>query len=372
MNEQEFPGNQMELFGELGSPDFGARAQSPEYPDGSELGENKVVDRSRKRAVESEDVDEFGLQEVDSDSKQFRVQVKAIFLTYSQVGETKESDLCHALLGRFNDRGVKCLECATERHRDGSRHFHIFLMLDKRLDSRDPKVFDFGDLHPNIKKVTKKVGSLKKIYHYLSKEGQEPTSYAKQFDMWDSSDRFVQKKSDWDAWLDFKKKKKILEPEFPRVGPHGFVINAPTDLERKRHLWVHGPPGCGKTTWFEREFGATKYFKVNANGRYPFDGYEGQRVILYDDAWPGKFHLTTLCNPRKQRQHVPGDTRYCERFLYEDRALLVIVLYNQSIDDVVEESDREVYHTRFREFYCANQLAFVLNIAQNNVNRDDE
>lgn len=336
---------------------------TPPLPEGAEFEELKRAPKRGRQedAGEEQDVDDIGLAEVGPDSEgKFRIQCKAFFLTYSQVGETKEFDVCSAIIERYHSKGIKCLECATESHRDTGKHFHIFLLLDKRLDSRDPKCFDVCGFHPNIKKVTKKIGSLNKIYHYLCKEGNIPKSFAQEFDFFPSSERFIAKKADFLAWLDYKKERKKPEPVFPRIGPHRISIHAPVDSNRKRHYWIYGPFGCGKTTWFEREFGASRYFKVNCLGRYPFDGYEGQTVILYDDGFPGKFHLTTLCNPRQQRQHVPGDTRYCERYLAPSQPLLLIVLMNASIDDSVLEEDRGAYTTRFNEIFCENSLAFAL------------
>lgn len=55
---------------------------------------------------------------------------------------------------------------AREKHQDGNDHFHVYLVLADAIKSRNPRLFDLGDNHPNIQTVR----SDKFVALYCSKE----------------------------------------------------------------------------------------------------------------------------------------------------------------------------------------------------------
>lgn len=302
----------------------------------------------KEKKVDDEDEENNGFEEVAENN--FRIQVKSVFLTYSRVGERKVEDFVKELSVRFVSREVQTIMYQRESHQDLEGHFHIVMILDKRLDSSDPRVFDIDGIHPNIKRP-KGRGAIQRIYFYLCKEGKVPQMFGKKFDLFVSPRGCKRQMEDFKCWMAHKKSLQEIDPVWPKRGPFNEVIPAPSDADRRRHLWIWGPPGIGKTTWFLREFGQTKFY-ARRNNKYPFEKYNSHQVILYDDIVPSSvFELTHLCNPRTQDQAVPCDTRYEERVLPARFPVLLIVLHNRSIAEMVPQEEREIFTTRFKEIH---------------------
>ena len=60
---------------------------------------------------------------------------------------------------------------AEEHHQDGGRHWHAFIQFNTAYRGRDPRAFDVGDLHPNIKSSKGTKTDLLRMWQYLHKEG---------------------------------------------------------------------------------------------------------------------------------------------------------------------------------------------------------
>jgi hypothetical protein len=72
--------------------------------------------------------------------------------------------LCENLVNKFHPRSwiISC-----EDHENGEPHYHVYLHLEKRLDTQDPLVFDQFGVHPNIQLIKKIPAWIK----YVTKDG---------------------------------------------------------------------------------------------------------------------------------------------------------------------------------------------------------
>jgi len=96
----------------------------------------------------------------------FRLRGKYLFLTYSQVEDGWTNTLWkNEFLGRLPEMlgGV----IGTERHADGGLHKHVCLELGRRIDTTNPRFFDFLGSHPNVQVAR----SWLAVLRYATKDG---------------------------------------------------------------------------------------------------------------------------------------------------------------------------------------------------------
>lgn len=105
----------------------------------------------------------------------FRWNTRTLYLTYSQCSLPKEevySQLAHILEWKCAN-GIEKYLVAEEKHQDGGDHLHVFLMLSKRLQSRNSRLLDLEGIegeayHPNVET---KVRSPARVIRYCKKDG---------------------------------------------------------------------------------------------------------------------------------------------------------------------------------------------------------
>jgi Geminivirus Rep catalytic domain len=97
-----------------------------------------------------------------------RIATKKLLLTYSQCSISIES--CFTALKQIlkeQGRNITDYALSTEKHQDGSSHIHAYIELDKRIDTKNMRVFDIsweGKLyHPNIVKSKYKAACVEYI-----------------------------------------------------------------------------------------------------------------------------------------------------------------------------------------------------------------
>lgn len=160
---------------------------------------------------------------------------------------------------------------ARELHQDGNPHFHAMLLLNKKLNTTNPRFFDIEGFHPSIEVVK----NIEKCLKYCRKDGD--------FIEYGTTPSFeYEKKGDeLPLWEDGMTKKDWLIACFEKKVPYGYclalweehnpanswntltefdeghasrithgklVCLVPTVDHLKSYLIV-GPSGCGKTTW---------------------------------------------------------------------------------------------------------------------------
>lgn len=108
---------------------------------------------------------------MDSNAKGFRLQAKAVFLTYSCPVELDQNPITskEALFAALDSlENVDKLMVGQELHENGKLHFHVYIGFTKRLTTRNAKFFDIMDVHPNIALVRKTAW---RVVKYVCKDG---------------------------------------------------------------------------------------------------------------------------------------------------------------------------------------------------------
>jgi hypothetical protein len=124
------------------------------------------------------------------------------------------------------------------------------------------------------------------------------------------------------------KAKERKEIEYPIHLPW-CVINKPKEAEKKRHIYIHGPPNCGKTTIIQEAMAGKKVFFVKTGEKYRYEGYKGEEIIVYDDVNKlPRDELISAANVYKSTQEVAGESRYCKNYWTANQARIIIILSN--------------------------------------------
>lgn len=265
----------------------------------------------------------------ENKEKGFRFCAARVFLTYPKCNLEKE-ELVEFL--RTKCKAERWI-VAREKHLDGSLHLHAFAFLEKELDTRDVRFFDLKDHHPNIKNGEMK-RDWKKAVYYCMKAGD----YVEHnLELLDSPDGFTKRYQDLKAWTSFVKQKKYTKVEFPIYLPDEkkSIIPKPTAAARQRHWWLVAPPNWGKSYWCSVTFANTNVFFPISNSDTPFDHYDNEQVILFDDFLFKEEHkamLQDVGNTVYYKKHVWGRTRFHPKFWptggEEGGVRLMIVLAN--------------------------------------------
>lgn len=320
--------------------------------------------RSRKRHAPDDDSDDEGDGQPE-EKKAFRFNARNAFLTYPN---------CPILPGEyrattsFDWNRVKLCFAKQERHTDGHHHLHVYIAFVTKLDHHDPRYFDASytphgaaapvTFHPNIRR-NKGKQCLVRIWEYLCKDGGTPPSnIIGAPNLYPVSKNFRKDYGDRLQWLNYLAVQSLDEPRFPMRGPNGEEIKAPAAADKKRHLWIWGPPNAGKTHWLERNVYQFKNYKVAAT-TYPFDDYTGEPIVVYDDVRPVPEHLLSICNTSDYPRPCPGSQRYYRRIIPGKTVTLVIVATNFNIDDFMQDQPAETTASikeRFREMHVTGAI----------------
>jgi len=119
---------------------------------------------------------------LSTDKSNFRLSSKAIFLTYPQCSVTKE-DCLEYIKGILSPYKIIFIVVASESHKDGSPHLHVFLKCECQIETRNPRFFDLHrqvsvsespnpltvSFHPNIHS---RIRSQLRVMKYVTKDGQ--------------------------------------------------------------------------------------------------------------------------------------------------------------------------------------------------------
>lgn len=100
---------------------------------------------------------------------EFRLNSQQIFLTYSQC--PIEIDTIYSFLSKIVE--IDKYIVAQEKHLDGNLHIHAYLLLKKKVNFKNPRVFDYLEYHPKVEGCR----SWKKVVQYVTKDGKYITNY---------------------------------------------------------------------------------------------------------------------------------------------------------------------------------------------------
>lgn len=306
---------------------------------------------------EEKGVDEEGLPPVAADKGKFRLQAQQLLLTYSQTGPNGKDDVYGALVVKLSKLGLGVSRAvyADEFHKDGGRHVHVLLRLSKRPNVRDARFADVTlgaeVFHPNIRVIRGKKDNEIRAMSYVMKQGDYTDTGYKEVHlrMWTGFKRRI---DDFRAYEDFCRGRNVapLQAEVRLPGDVQVVLHRGS--ERVRHLLLVGPPGSGKSTWFDRVFDSRSVFDCSRDTKGRYEHYCGQPVILFDDCYPTFDELVTLTNVRPRRVKCPGFTRYQATYFEPNSSRTVVILANKIPS---YGPHQEAFATRFRCYYLGGR-----------------
>lgn len=246
----------------------------------------------------------------------FRLAAKKFALTWPQTTENVTKEGILAILEHKGDLREYCI--AREEHKDGNPHYHAFARYAEKLDTRNPNFFDVNGNHGNYQACRK----AKAWIAYCMKGGDFIQNCL--FKTWTN---FRKDKADMDEWLQYQQTQHLKEVSWP-VTVFGHTQPQPTPALKKCNYLIIGGPDSGKTKWVETTFAGVKVFKVRDH-RYPFEGYEGEEVIIWDDAWPKREDLIPASNVFKTKTIV-GATRYTRTYWPMNKRRMLVILHNEA------------------------------------------
>ena len=317
------------------------------------------------RGNDSEEEDPYRGEEVE---RKFRFCSRSAFLTYPR---------CPILPGaylKYSAIPVERIKTAfgkQESHRDGTKHLHVWITFLKKIDTINPRFFDLIvpdaegaeplKFHCNIRRESRRKSGVHNAigaYDYLCKyDGVVPVDIVGSATIYPTPRNFRKEYGDRTQWLNYLAVRAMQDPVCPIPLPQGDQIPVPDPNNKRRHLWIYGPPNAGKTLWLETNVLQFRNYRISGTV-YPYGNYDGEQIIIYDDITPKAGDLLSICNTSAYPRPVPGQTRYGVRYVPGKLVTLVIVCSNLDIDTVMNAEaalTRDAIHKRFIEIELVAQ-----------------
>lgn len=280
----------------------------------------------------------------------FRVCAKQFALTYPQC-PVDRAVFDPAFRLKFRPHQ---LASAREQHQDGSFHLHLYVEYASRRDVRSARHFDVvidgQTYHPNIQRVKNRQAWL----DYISKGGDHGVGQLTgdlEFDP--LSQPLGKRKSAYQDYLwsrQFAMRRGLKPVAFPvalRTERETLELLRPDPRQKKRSWWIVAPPNAGKTRWLNRTFAGQRIYAPRT-GPYPFEGYDDEDVIVYDDRQGVAFEeFASVLNTWDILMPVAGQVRYVTQHWKIGHTRSIIVLSNKTIEESMKEEDHQRMKKRF-------------------------
>lgn len=271
------------------------------------------------------------------EKKDYRLQARHLALTWPQCNMSKE-DAYKYLNEKFKPYS---LMISHELHEDGHDHLHGYMWMKHKTNFKDPHWADLGKFHGNYKAAHDKTG----WQTYIMKDGDYIMNNDFIGQHWHG---FRSEKADFEAWMKHNKAKTLRDP-FPFTLPDGTEIKKPELSEKKCNWIIISEPGWGKTPWAQDTFEGKKVYSRTQECTYPFDDYNGEDIILYDDVTPKINEILQATNVYKIDTPVYGNTRYTKKYWpLKQRRVLIILCNKERKPCYMEDS---AFLSRFNELY---------------------
>lgn len=238
----------------------------------------------------------------------YRFQGRHVFLTYPRCDLTRDQ-VNERICANFP---VESIVVAQEHHEDGGLHLHVFVRFTRKFDSRNERVFDYDEYHPNIQCPR----SPKSCYEYCKKADDEcidtfPAGYGTIKRKWGDIISDSQTKDDFlaavvehyprDAALSWRRLGEFCESRYREYSPdyqptyQESAFRIPECIadwkranfdhprpERPKSLVIISDSRYGKTQW-ARSLGAHVYW----NSYYSLDSFDTSRdyIVIDDLTW---------------------------------------------------------------------------------------
>ncbi|AJD07473.1 replication-associated protein [Odonata-associated circular virus-8] len=272
-----------------------------------------------------EDVEKF-FDKQDKKKEGYRATGKAFFLTYPKC-DIKRDEAYTMLAKQWNPSN---LIVAQEDHKDGTPHLHVYMQLPTKKNFKNPRWADLGKYHGFYTTVRDRQA----VMAYVMKDGNFKMNENLNFTTWHN---FRKEKGDFDAWIIHNESKKLKSP-YPFKLPDGTDVLEPKLGEKKCNHMIIGIPDTGKSFWYNTTFEGKRVFS-RVDGKYPFDDYEGQEVVIYND--PQTVTLMELINVSDcylVKTPVFGDTRYTKKYWkMKQRRTIIFICNHGRIPNFVED-----------------------------------
>jgi len=204
---------------------------------------------------------EFSENSSGPKTKKFRINRKKVGLTYSCPTDAEENPIesKEALLDFLEKQGGHCQYVVSkELHESGKKHYHAYVHYDNKLDTQDPRFFDFSDVHPNI--INPGAGWIsycKKEKEFITNIEVNPFTAALACDTVDDAMDFLWQKRPQCMALNgdrieknMAKRMRILPPKPGNYfGPWRWPM-----LENIQSVVLIGPSNIGKTQYAKAHF----------------------------------------------------------------------------------------------------------------------
>lgn len=221
-------------------------------------------------------------------NKAFRFCASTVFLTYPQCHLSKE----YVLEYFKNSFSIKSALISHEFHKDHGSHLHAWFQFAKKINSRNPRLFDIQGFHPNIGydktngKKNKKRSKID-IFKYITKDGDFI-----QYNL--NVKRYLKEYSNHKAHI----ADALINGEISLVNAVQdepnllfslsniqknlnlyYSLKSINEFKSRRSFWLYGAPGIGKSFSIRKKF---PDLYVKGQHRW-WDGYINEKVVLLDD-----------------------------------------------------------------------------------------
>lgn len=259
----------------------------------------------------------------------FRIQASRFLLTFPQCNSFRDAEL-NLVLGFHYSMGLPLSYylLSRELHQDGGVHFHLVLVYKDKVESTDPRFFDwmFDGSHANIKTIRHGSKDMKRAVEYVKKDkdfvedGVAPIATPKESvsarlsalilagktleeidreehvamlmmgsRVRESIQRFQLRRDDYQPWVPPKYSRGLQfgspqeEAEFNVKVWLDENIRKPRDY-RAPHLWLWGEGKIGKTRLVSQLSTMLKVFNAPLENKEWLTGYTDEYdVVVFDD-----------------------------------------------------------------------------------------
>lgn len=249
----------------------------------------------------------------------FKFDSNYVFLTYPQ------ASFNHNELHGFINSVCPTEWCriCTELHTDGNPHCHVVAKFTKRFQSRNERIFDFGERHPNIQPVR----SVPKALHYVSKDGEftdfgtipsggTKRSAEEALSLAGDPDESKYLRACLEARVPYQYAKRLRELANSEASVIDSLYIALLEWEcaalrqqilpENKCAVLVGPTGCGKSAWAKRVAPKPALWVTEINDLKHFSAAY-HKSIIFDDMsfthWPlvSQIHIVDLTDDRSIR-----------------------------------------------------------------------
>lgn len=254
-----------------------------------------------------------GVKEMDPEKK-FYLQAQRFLLTYKT--HLDKIWLTDWFFTSLRPRG---LEEVIIAHETGTskvpyRHSHVLLLFNKKFQSRNCRIWDIGDLHPNIRYITHQ-RYLNNVYKYLCKEDHENDFLLERIKPC-VAEAVWSKKTAKDVALMAERPADIFGLlELHRLRPKGEMRTPPITWHKWQHdlyLELEQKPDPRKVVWYSDPKGNTgksqfcKYYHATRGCLWmtQFNGGRDSATVVsnsIEEGWDGRIVLVDL--PRQAESH---------------------------------------------------------------------